>query len=91
LRCSTRSGETFGPDYNDHGVLFCWPDGRQPHPGHSTRRNRHADLGITGIRLRIFPDYRGPYAGSYRLSGVASWVLPPGVVPIGVSALILAL
>jgi hypothetical protein len=25
------------------------------------------------------------------LSGVASWVLPPGVVPIGVSALILAL
>jgi hypothetical protein len=55
-----------GPDYNDHGVLFCWPDGRPPHPGHSTRRNRHADLGITGIRLRIFPDYRGPDAGSYR-------------------------
>ncbi len=21
-----------GPDYHDHGVLFCWPDGRPPHP-----------------------------------------------------------
>ena len=24
----------FGPDYHDHGVLFCWEDGRPPHPGH---------------------------------------------------------
>jgi hypothetical protein len=21
-----------GPDYQDHGVLFCWQDGRPPHP-----------------------------------------------------------
>ena len=28
----------FGPDYHDHGVLFCWPDGRPPHPDTITRR-----------------------------------------------------
>ena len=29
----------FGPDYSDHGVLFCWPDGRPPHPdGRDPRR-----------------------------------------------------
>jgi integrase len=22
-----------GSDYQDHGVLFCWEDGRPPHPG----------------------------------------------------------
>ena len=27
----------FGPDYHDHGVLFCWPDGRPPHPDTITR------------------------------------------------------
>jgi hypothetical protein len=24
--------EEFGPDYQDHGKLFCWPDGTLPHP-----------------------------------------------------------
>jgi len=28
----------FGPDYHDHGVLFCWPGGRPPHPDTITRR-----------------------------------------------------
>jgi integrase len=28
----------FGPGYHDHGVLFCWPDGRPPHPDTITRR-----------------------------------------------------
>ena len=28
----------FGPDYQDHGVLFCWEDGRPPHPDTITRR-----------------------------------------------------
>jgi hypothetical protein len=27
-----------GPDYQDHGVLFCWEDGRPPHPDTITRR-----------------------------------------------------
>jgi hypothetical protein len=26
------------PDYQDHGVLFCWEDGRPPHPDTITRR-----------------------------------------------------
>jgi integrase len=30
--------QDFGPDYHDHGVLFCWPDGRPPHPDTITRR-----------------------------------------------------
>lgn len=25
----------FGPDYQDHGVLFCWENGKPPHPGHN--------------------------------------------------------
>ncbi|HEU5427999.1 MAG TPA: tyrosine-type recombinase/integrase [Actinocrinis sp.] len=28
----------FGPDYQDHGKLFCWPDGSLPHPDTITRR-----------------------------------------------------
>jgi integrase len=27
-----------GPEYQDHGVLFCWEDGRPPHPDTITRR-----------------------------------------------------
>jgi hypothetical protein len=27
-----------GPDYQDHGVLFCWEDGEPPHPDTITRR-----------------------------------------------------
>ncbi len=22
----------FGPDYSDHGLLFCWENGKPPHP-----------------------------------------------------------
>jgi integrase len=28
----------FGPDYHDHGVLFCWENGKPPHPDTITRR-----------------------------------------------------
>jgi integrase len=28
----------FGPEYHDHGVLFCWADGRPPHSDTITRR-----------------------------------------------------
>jgi integrase len=38
----------FGPDYLDHGVLFCWENGKPPHPDTITRRfkrlARAADL-----------------------------------------------
>jgi len=33
-----RERAEFGPDYRDHGVLFCWEDGRPPHPDTITRR-----------------------------------------------------
>ena len=33
-----RERKELGPDYHDHGVLFCWPDGRPPHPDTITRR-----------------------------------------------------
>jgi integrase len=28
----------FGPDYHDYGWLFCWEDGKPPHPDTITRR-----------------------------------------------------
>jgi hypothetical protein len=33
-----RERRGLGPDYQDHGVLFCWEDGRPPHPDTITRR-----------------------------------------------------
>ena len=33
-----RERRELGPDYQDHGVLFCWEDGRPPHPDTITRR-----------------------------------------------------
>lgn len=30
--------DELGPDYQDHGKLFCWPDGTLPHPDTITRR-----------------------------------------------------
>jgi integrase len=43
-----RERKEFGPDYHDFGLLFCWEDGRPPHPDTITRRfkklSRDADL-----------------------------------------------
>jgi len=33
-----RERRELGPDYQDHGVLFCWENGRPPHPDTITRR-----------------------------------------------------
>ena len=33
-----RERKDHGPDYHDHGVLFCWEDGTPPHPDTITRR-----------------------------------------------------
>ena len=33
-----RERKVHGPDYRDHGVLFCWEDGTPPHPDIITRR-----------------------------------------------------
>ena len=55
----------FGPDYHDHGVLFCWEDGRAPHPDTITRRFKQlaAAAGLPEIDLH---DVRHSYATAGR-------------------------
>jgi integrase len=55
----------FGPDYQDHGVLFCWEDGRPPHPDTITRRFKKLALsaGLPEIDLH---DVRHSYATAGR-------------------------
>ena len=54
-----------GPDYQDHGVLFCWQDGRPPHPDTITRRFKKlaAAAGLPEIDLH---DVRHSYATAGR-------------------------
>ena len=56
-----RERRVFGPDYQDHGVLFCWEDGRPPHPDTITRRFKKlaAAAGLPEIDLH---DVRHSYA-----------------------------
>ena len=51
----------FGPDYRDHGVLFCWENGKPPHPDTITRRFKRlaAAAGLPEIELH---DVRHSYA-----------------------------
>ena len=60
-----RERKDLGPDYNDHGVLFCWPDGRPPHPDTITRRFKQlaAAAGLPEIDLH---DVRHSYATAGR-------------------------
>ena len=55
----------FGPGYRDHGVLFCWEDGRPPHPDTITRRFKKlaAAAGLPEIDLH---DVRHSYATAGR-------------------------
>jgi integrase len=55
----------YGPAYHDQGRLFCWPDGRSPHPDTITARfNRLVDkAGLPRIRLH---DVRHSYATAGR-------------------------
>lgn len=55
----------FGPEYHDHGVLFCWPDGRPPHPDTITRRFKKlaSAAGLPEIDLH---DVRHSYATAGR-------------------------
>jgi Phage integrase family len=60
---SNRSGGT--SEYHDHGVLFCWPDGRPPRPDTITRRFKKlaAAAGLPEIDLH---DVRHSYATAGR-------------------------
>ncbi len=55
----------FGPDYLDHGVLFCWENGKPPHPDTITRRFKRlaAAAGLPEIDLH---DVRHSYATAGR-------------------------
>jgi integrase len=48
-----RERTEFGPDYRDHGVLFCWENGKPPHPDTITRRFKRlaAAAGLPEIDL----------------------------------------
>ena len=56
-----RERRELGPDYQDHGVLFCWEDGRPSHPDTITRRFKTlaAAAGLPEIDLH---DVRHSYA-----------------------------
>lgn len=60
-----RERAEFGPDYEDHGVLFCWENGRPPHPDTITRRfgKLVEAAGLPPIRLQ---DVRHSYATAGR-------------------------
>jgi hypothetical protein len=44
--------QDFGPEYHGHGVLFCWPDGRPPHPRHDYTAVQKARRGGRATRDR---------------------------------------
>jgi integrase len=56
-----RERAEFGPDYEDHGLLFCWENGRPVHPDTITRRFKKlaASAGLPEIDLH---DVRHSYA-----------------------------
>ena len=60
-----RERRELGPDYQDHGVLFCWEDGKPPHPDTITRRFKKlaAAAGLPEIDLH---DVRHSYATAGR-------------------------
>jgi integrase len=55
----------FGPDYQDHGLLFCWEDGRPPHPDTITRRF-HKISEAAGLPVINLHDVRHSYATAGR-------------------------
>ena len=54
----------FGPDYADHGLLFCWETGKPPHPDTITRFHRLA--GLAGLPKINLHDVRHSYATAGR-------------------------
>jgi hypothetical protein len=57
--------KAFGPDYHDHGVLFCWENGKPTHPDTITRRFKRLAkaAGLPEIDLH---DVRHSYATAGR-------------------------
>lgn len=55
----------FGPGYHDYGLLFCWEDGRPPHPDTITRRF-HKLAEAAGLPKINLHDVRHRYATAGR-------------------------
>ena len=70
-----------GPDYQDHGVLFCWEDGGSPHPDTITRRFTQfaAVAGLSEVDLHDVAQlrHRGPRCED-RLEGTEQADRPRG-------------
>jgi len=60
-----RERAEFGPDHSDHGLLFCWEDGRPPHPDTITRRF-HKLAEAAGLPKINLHDVRHSYATAGR-------------------------
>jgi integrase len=69
LRSVDDERDAFGPDYDDHGLLFCWQNGRPLHPDTITEQfNRIVDrAGVPPITLH---DVRHTYATMSLRAGV---------------------
>jgi integrase len=59
----------FGADYQDHGLLFCWEDGRPPHPDTITRRFKRLAQ-KAGLPLIDLHDARHSYATAGRAAKI---------------------
>jgi integrase len=64
-----RERAEFGPDYADHGLLFCWEDGRPPHPDTITRRF-HTLAAAAGLPKINLHDVRHSYATAGRAAKI---------------------
>jgi integrase len=60
-----RERAEFGPGYHDYGLLFCWEDGRPPHPDTITRRF-HKLAEAAGLPKINLHDVRHSYATAGR-------------------------
>ena len=71
-----RERKDHGPDYHDHGVLFCWEDGRPPHPDTITRRFKQlaAAAGLPEIDLH---DVRHSHATAGRDAKITDKAMRP--------------
>jgi integrase len=69
VRMLDAEGALAGEHYQDHGLLFCWEDGRPPHPDTITVRFNRL-TGAAGLpRIRLH-DVRHSYATAGRLARV---------------------
>jgi integrase len=59
------AGTQHVPDYQDHGLLLCWEDGRPPHPDTITRRFKRLPE-RAGLPLIDLHDVRHSYATAGR-------------------------